>query len=146
MSKRINYNPEIPYNDLPLLPPTAEIENTKILKKTIAANRALSELKGAITNLPNPTLFIDTINLQEAQVSSAIENIITTQDELFKASIVEKKNDNSATKEVMHYKYALWFGVKQIENRPILTTNLFIAVMQIIKKINQVLEMHRVPN
>ena len=134
MSKRINYNPEIPYNDLPLLPPTAEIENTKILKKTIAASRALSELKGAITNLPNPTLFIDTINLQEAQASSAIENIITTQDELFKASIAEKKNDNPATKEVMHYKDALWFGIKQIENRPILTTNLFIAVMQIIKK------------
>ncbi len=134
MSKKIGYNSEIPYNNLPLLPPQTEIETTRILKKTISASRALSELKGAITNLPNPSLFIDTINLQEAQASSAIENIITTQDELFKASIVEKKNDNPATKEVMHYKDALWFGVKQIENRPILTTNLFIAVMQIIKK------------
>ena len=134
MSKIVNYNSEIPYNNLPLLPPQAEIESTTILKKTIAASRALSELKGAITNLPNPTLFIDTINLQEAQASSAIENIITTQDELFKASIAEKKNDNPATKEVMHYKDALWFGVEQIENRPILTTNLFIAIMQIIKE------------
>jgi Fic family protein len=134
MSKKITYNPEIPYNDLPLLPPKVEIENTTILKKTIAASRALSELKGAITNLPNPRLFIDTINLQEAQASSAIENIITTEDELFKASIAEKKNDNPATKEVLHYKDALWFGVEQIENRPILTTNLFIAVMQIIKE------------
>jgi Fic family protein len=134
MSKKISYNSELPYNDLPLLPPKAEIESTTILKKTIAASRALSELKGAITNLPNPTLFIDTINLQEAQASSAIENIITTQDELFKASIAEKKNDNPATKEVMHYKDALWFGIEQIENRPILTTNLFIAVMQIIKE------------
>ena len=134
MSKKIKHNPEIPYNDLPLLPPQAEIENTIILKKTIAASRALSELKGAITNLPNPILFIDTINLQEAQASSAIENIITTQDELFKASIAEKKNDNPATKEVMHYKDALWFGVEQIENRPILATNLFIAIMQIIKE------------
>jgi Fic family protein len=134
MSKIVNYNAEIPYNDLPLLPPQAEIESTTILKKTIAASRALSELKGAITNLPNPTLFIDTINLQEAQASSAIENIITTQDELFKASIAEKKNDNPATKEVIHYKDALWFGVKEIEKRPILTTTLFIAVMQIIKE------------
>ena len=134
MSKKVIYNSELPFNDLPLLPPQVEIESNAILKKTIAASRALSELKGAITNLPNPTLFIDTINLQEAQASSAIENIITTHDELFKASITEKKNDNPATKEVMHYKDALWFGVEQIENRPILTTNLFIAIMQIIKE------------
>lgn len=134
MNNKVNYNPAIPYNDLPLLPPQAEIENTIILKKTIAASRALSELKGAITNLPNPTLFIDTINLQEAQASSAIENIITTQDELFKASIAEKKNDNPATKEVMHYKDALWYGVEQINKRPILSTNLFVALVQIIKE------------
>ncbi|MEZ7504244.1 Fic family protein [Flavobacterium sp. Arc2] len=134
MSNKSIYNPEIPYNNLPLLPPLGEIENTILLKKTISASRALSELKGAITNLPNPTLFIDTINLQEAQASSAIENIITTQDELFRASIAEKKNDNLATKEVLHYKDALWYGVEQIEKRPILTTNLFVSLVQIIKE------------
>ncbi|MCD9575471.1 Fic/DOC family N-terminal domain-containing protein [Flavobacterium soyae] len=53
--------------------------------------------------MPNPTLFIYTINLQEAQASSAIENIITTQDELFKASIADRKNDNPATKKIMNY-------------------------------------------
>jgi Fic family protein len=134
MNSETIYNPGIPYNNLPLLPPQSEIENIVILKKTISASRALSELKGAITNLPNPTLFIDTINLQEAQASSAIENIITTQDELFKASIADKKNDNPATKEVMHYKDALWYGVAQIEKSPILTTNLFISLVQIIKE------------
>src|ERR1700753_4487356 len=128
------YNREVPYNDLPLLPPKTEIENKAILKKTISASRALSELKGAITNLPNPTLFIDTINLQEAQASSAIENIITTDDELFKDWIAEKKTDNPATKEVIHYKDALWYGIEQVDKRPILTTNLFIAIMQIIKE------------
>ena len=87
----MSFNAEIPYNDLPLLPPQIEIESNTILKKTIVASRALSELKGAITNLPNPTLFIDTIQLQEAQASSAIENIVTTQDELFKSSIAGKK-------------------------------------------------------
>lgn len=127
-------NPEVPYNNLPLLPPKTEVESMAILKKTITASRALSELKGAITNLPNPTLFIDTINLQEARASSAIENIITTQDELFKASIAELKSNNPATKEVIHYKDALWYGVEQIENRPVLTTNLFIAIMRIIKE------------
>lgn len=128
------YNPEKPYNDLPALPPKGEIETNAILKKTIAASRSLSELKGAITNLPNPTLFIDTINLQEAQASSAIENIITTQDELFKATITDRNIENNATKEVIHYKDALWFGFEQLEKRPILTTNLFISIMQIIKE------------
>lgn len=128
------YNPNIPYNELPLLPPQMDLENKEILKKTISASRALAELKGAINNLPNPHLFIDTINLQEAQASSAIENIITTQDELFKASVIEKKIENAATKEVIHYKNALWYGIEQIKKKPILTTNLFIAIMRIIKE------------
>ncbi len=130
----MSYNSGKPYNSLPLLPPKGKIETTAVLKKTIAASRALSELKGAITNLPNPTLFIDTINLQEAQASSAIENIITTQDELFKASIADKKIKDPATKEVIHYKDALWYGIKQLEKKPVLTTNLFISIMQIIKE------------
>lgn len=128
------YNQKLPYNDLPLLPPKVEIENTVILKKTISASRSLSELKGAITNLPNPTLFIDTINLQEAQASSEIENIITTQDELFKSSVANKKTDSPAIKEVLHYKKALWYGVEQLNKKPILSTNLFIKIVQIIKE------------
>ena len=130
----MTYDPLKPFNELPDLPPRTDVETKKILKKVITASRSLSELKGAITNLPNPTLFIDTINLQEAQASSAIENIITTQDALFQASVADKKIENNATKEVIHYKDALWFGVKQIEARPILTTNLFIEIMRIIKE------------
>lgn len=128
------YNPEKPYNDLPALPPKVDIETKTILKKAISANKALAELKGAITNLPNPNLFIDTINLQEAQASSAIENIITTQDELFKASIADKKIENPATKEVIHYKDALWYGINEHHKKQILTTNLFIKLVQIIKE------------
>ena len=128
------YSPDKPYNELPSLPPKVDVESKAILKKAIAASRALSELKGAITNLPNPTLFIDTINLQEAQASSAIENIITTQDALFKASIADKKIKDPATKEVIHYKDALWYGVSALKKRPELTTNLFIELVQIIKE------------
>lgn len=130
----MKYDPLKPYNKLPDLPPKADIETKAILKKIISASRALSELKGAIKNLPNPTLFIDTVNLQEAQASSAIENIITTQDELFQATVTDKKIENPATKEVIHYKDALWYGVQQIKKKPILTTNLFIAIMRIIKE------------
>ena len=132
--KEKSINPEIPFNDLQPLPPETEIETTAVFKKTITASRALSELKGAITNLPNPNLFIDTIQLQEAQASSAIENIITTQDELFKFSIAEKKIINPALKEVLHYKDALWYGFKTLEKRPFLTTNLFLKLVQIIKE------------
>ncbi len=130
----MTYHPQKPYNELPPLPPSADIETGKIVKKLISSSRALSELKGAITNLPNPTLFIDTINLQEAQASSAIENIITTQDELFRATIADKSIEDYATKEVIHYKDALWFGIEQLKKKPLLTTNLFISIMQIIKE------------
>ena len=130
----MSFNTVIPYNDLPLLPPQAEIESTIILKETIAASRALAELRGAITNLPNPVLFIDTIQLQEAQASSAIENIVTTQDELFRSSVAEKKVLNPVIKEVLHYKDALWHGLEEMKKRPILTTNLFIKLVQIIKE------------
>ena len=113
MSKT-NFSPLKPYNALPDLPPKADIETKAILKKTISSSRALSELKGAITNLPNPLLFIDTINLQEAQASSAIENIVTTQDALFKATAGDKKIEDSATKEVIHYKDALFISIMRI--------------------------------
>jgi Fic family protein len=130
----MKYNPLKPYNQLPDLPPKTDMESKLILKKLISASRSLSDLKGAIRSLPNPFLFIDTIHLQEAQASSAIENIITTQDKLFKATIADKKIDDPATKEVMHYKDALWYGVKQLDKKPILATNLFISIMQIIKE------------
>jgi len=130
----MKHDPLKPYNKLPDLPPKANIETKVIFKKVITASRALSELKGAIRNLPNPYLFIDSINLQEAQASSAIENIITTQDALFKASVTDKKIEDPATKEVIHYKDALWYGVKQLEKKPFLMTNLFIDIMRIIKE------------
>ena len=64
----MSFDPEKPYNDLPPLPPDIEVETKKVLKATISARSKLAELKGAITKLPNPQLFIDTINLQEARV------------------------------------------------------------------------------
>ncbi|MEZ5057024.1 MAG: Fic/DOC family N-terminal domain-containing protein [Saprospiraceae bacterium] len=130
----MSYNPEIPFNSLPPLPPVMDVNTTAILKKTISASRALAELKGALNILPNPNLFIDTIQLQEAQASSAIENIITTQDELFKQSIAEKLTTNPSIKEVLHYKDALWFGLNELKKKPLLTTNLFIKLVQIIKE------------
>jgi Fic family protein len=129
-----NFDRKLPYNDLPLLPPRADIETKRILRKTISAGRALAQLNGALTNLPNPTLFLDTIYLQEAKASSEVENIITTNDELYKSLVANKKVINQSTKEVLSYKEALWSGLEQLKERPFITTNLCIAIVQCIKK------------
>lgn len=128
------FRKDIPYNELPILPPKKELETTKVLRKTITASRALSKLNGAITNLPNPKLFLDTIHLQEAKASSEIENIITTNDDLYQAVIADKKFDNAAAKEVISYKEALWHALAHLEKKPFLTTNLFIEIAQRIKQ------------
>lgn len=129
-----DFKKDIPYNDLPLLPPKSNLETTNILRKTITASRALANLNGAIINLPNPQLFLDTIHLQEAKASSEIENIITTNDELYKSVVADKKFDNPAAKEVISYKNALWYGLKQLETRPFITTNLCVDIMQRIRE------------
>ncbi|SEA48359.1 Fic family protein [Porphyromonadaceae bacterium KH3R12] len=125
-----------PYNDLPLLPPKADIETKDILRKTISAGRALAQLNGTLLNLPNPTLFLDTIYLQEAKASSEVENIITTNDELYKSLVADRKVENSATKEVLSYKEALWSGLEQLKTKPFITTNLCIRIVQCIKQNN----------
>ena len=128
------FNRLIPFDDLPLLPPSIDIETKRILRKTISAGRALAQLNGTILNLPNPTLFIDTIYLQEAKASSEVENIITTNDELYKSYVADKKVENSATKEVLSYKNALWLGLEELKTKPFITTNLCIKIVQCIKQ------------
>lgn len=128
------FNKSQPYNDLPLLPPQAELETKEILTKTIRASRALAQLNGAIRNLPNPSLFLDTLHLQEAKASSEIENIITTNDDLYQAVVADKKFGNPATKEVISYKEAIWLGFSRLEQRPFITTNLCIELVQCIKQ------------
>ena len=129
-----DFKKDIPYNDLPLLPPKSNLETTNILRKTIAASRALAMLNGTIINLPNPQLFLDTIHLQEAKASSEIENIITTSDELYKFAVADKKIENPSAKEVLGYKNALWYGLEELESKPFITTNLCIDIMQRIKE------------
>lgn len=129
------YDKNIPYNDLPDLPPK-NVESKAIIKKLIETSRSLAQFNGAITNLPNPNLFIDTIHIQEAKGSSEIENIITTNDQLYKTFISEKNYKNSNEKEVISYKKALFHGLKTLESRPFLNTNLYIELMQIIKQNN----------
>lgn len=125
-------NPNQPYNDLPLLPPKAELETPAVLKKTIAANRMLAELKGSVKSIPNQGILVNGIVLQEARLSSEIENIVTTNDELYRAAADENLASNPHAKEVLRYRQALWHGFSSIKKKP-LSTNLFIEIAEIIK-------------
>ena len=129
-----NFDRKIPYNDLPLLPPKADIETKNILRKTISAGRALAQLNGALLNLPNPTLFLDTIYLQEAKASSEVENIITTNDDLYQSLVADRKVESPAIKEVLSYKEALWLGLEELKIKPFITTNLCVKIVQCIKQ------------
>jgi Fic family protein len=114
----MSINKEHPYNDLPALPPGRDIETKDILKKAIKANKALAELKGVGDVIPNQSLLIDSIALQEAKDSSEIENVITTNDELYQAANDNLDKYSPNTKEVFHYKEALWHGLQAIKERP----------------------------
>lgn len=128
------FNPKEPYNDLPLLPPKADIETKAVLKKALEANKALAELKGASNSIPNPEILITSITLQEAKSSSEIENIVTTNDKLYKAYSSQLTTFDSQTKEVLRYKDALWKGFNELKEKNLLTTNLFVKLYQIIKE------------
>jgi Fic family protein len=123
-----------PYNNLPEVPPAMKIESTAVLKKTASAGRALAELKGLGSAIPNQAMLIDSILLQESRSSSEIENIVTTTDALFKAFTAPTASADAATKEVLRYREAIWVGFKRLERRPILSTNVFIEIYQTIKE------------
>lgn len=127
------FSPDKPFNDLPLLPPKAEIETKETLKKTISAGRALAELKGLGETIPNQAILVNSIILQEAKASSEIENIVTTHDALFRAFSANTTQIDSATKEVLRYREALWQGFSSLKSRTLLTTNFFIRIVQAIR-------------
>jgi len=113
------FDPAKPYNDLPDLPPKAEIETVAILKQSIKTRHALAQLNAAIQNLPNPDVLIMPISLQEARDSSAIENIVTTDDALFRQSELPGEPKDPAVKEALRYRTALYDAYSKLRKRPV---------------------------
>lgn len=103
-------------------------ETPAILKKLITASRELAELKGVAASIPNQSILISTLGMQEAKDSSAIENIITTHDELFKDEIFPESLSKPATKEVLRYRQALWIGFEAVRKTGLLTVNHIMAI------------------
>lgn len=131
------HNKDMPFNNLPLLPPDGDIESRDVLKKAIKANAALAELRGWSFTQTNPLLLLQSLALQEAKSSSAIENVVTTNDELYQAlAAPEGTNISPSAKEVMHYKEALWHGYQKLQDDFPLTINLFIDLFRIVKQRN----------
>lgn len=130
------FNPKEPYNDLPLLPPEIDIITPAIFKKTIEANKSLAELKGIGDIIPNQAIILNSLILREAKDSSEIENIVTTQDDLYKAFSIEKAALNHATKEVLNYREALWYGYELIKKKQLITTNEIVKIQEVLVKNN----------
>ncbi len=134
-----------PYNDLPLLHTKVDIENNiKILKKLVSASRALATINGNLNRLPNPLMLVNTLSLQEAKASTEIENIFTTEDELYKAISDRKNSDNlnPATKEILKYREALWTGYKTLQTNSKISETL---IRQIFNQIKETTSGYRPP-
>ena len=135
------WSPEIPFNELSLLPPAVDLETKAILKSCIKARAALAELKQAAELIPNQGVLINTLPLLEAQASSEIENIVTTTDQLFQFR-EDDDNADAATKEALRYSRSLLEGFRSLLQRP-LTTRTAEEICSQIKGIQ--MQIRRVP-
>ena len=114
------------------LPPTVDLETKTVLKRTAVAHRHLAELKGSASSMPTGAILINTLGLQEARASSEIENIVTTEDELFKAQAGETATDPAA-KEVARYAEALREGFERLHGGGVLSTSLILHLQEILE-------------
>jgi Fic family protein len=120
MASSLRWRPDQPYDDIPPLPPSVELETKAVLKRCVSARAALAELKKAVELIPNPAMLINTLPLLEAKASSEIDNIVTTAHKLFLHLSAEKAAD-PATKEALRYRHALLDGYNTLRDRPLTT-------------------------
>ena len=120
---------------IPTLPLPYDLETKEVLKQVNKANRKLAELKGVAQTIPNERILISSLTLQEAKDSSAVENIVTTQDDLYRAGLdTSYQFINAATKEVLFYREAINEGFRMVRNKDILTLNDIKRVQEILEQ------------
>ncbi|WP_269467720.1 protein adenylyltransferase Fic [Mannheimia granulomatis] len=125
------WDPKRAYNNLPALPPQEELETKAILKQTISARAALAELKQAAELIPNQSMLINTLPIMEARASSEIENIVTTTDKIFQSLQLDSDVQDSATKEALQYRSALFLGYESLKNRQFSTQTAILVCSEI---------------
>lgn len=120
---------------IPELPLPYDLETKEVLKQVNRATRKLAELKGVAQTIPNERILISSLTLQEAKDSSAVENIVTTQDDLYRAGLdINYQFINAATKEVLFYREAINKGFRMVRNKSILTLNDIKHVQEILEQ------------
>lgn len=134
--------PGQPYNALPPLPPTVELETRVVLKACIPARAALAAMNQAAALMPNPAMLVNTLPMLEARDSSEIENIVTTADRLFQYADAAEQQADPATKEALRYRGALYWGATSLTQRP-LSTATAVEVCRQIKAVD--LDVRRTP-
>lgn len=121
--------------EIPTLPLQYDLETKAVLKQLAKAHRALAELKGLAVTIPNENILISSLTLQEARDSSSIENIITTQDDLYKADLdIKNYTIAPAAKEVRYYREAIFLGFSQVRQRHLITNNTIIKIQNCLKR------------
>jgi Fic family protein len=115
------------------LPLTVELETKKVLKALPAAHAALAELKGIASTIPNQNILINTLGLQEAKDSSAIENIITTHDDLYKSELNLDSFKSLDAKEVQNYILALKKGFELVSETNLLTNKTILLIQEVLE-------------
>ncbi|MDN5213026.1 Fic/DOC family N-terminal domain-containing protein [Fulvivirgaceae bacterium BMA12] len=115
------------------LPLTIDLETKKVLKNLPSAHAALAELKGVASTIPNQNILINTLGLQEAKDSSAIENIITTHDDLYKSGLNLDSFKSLNAKEVQNYILALKKGFRSISQSGLLTNKIIMQIQQVLE-------------
>ncbi|MFN2359833.1 MAG: Fic family protein [Marinobacter sp.] len=121
---------------LPTLPLESieQWETRAVLKKAAEAHRYLAEVKGVASTIPNEEILINTLTLQEARHSSEIENIITTQDDLYRAAVADEASISPATKEVQDYATALRAGFRRVRQSRLIRLDDILIIQETLEK------------
>lgn len=116
------------------LPINKEVETKAVLRKAALAHMALAELKGVISSIPNENIILETLTLREARESSAIENIISTFDEIYQSNLFSNQFASPAAKEVHQYARALIKGFQLVKENGLLTNNHILEIQKVVEQ------------
>ena len=133
----INPDRNVAWNTLPMLPIHQDLyRDFDIMDSLIEAKAAISRLQGRSIVMPDPSVLINSVILQEARFSTEIENIFTTEDELYKAFGEEIETETGDVKEVLHYREAIWQGFEHLKNMGKFDVEYLLKIYRTLKKAN----------
>lgn len=127
------FDPKVPQNNLQKLPGSFDFHNKNLYLKALEAQKSLAKLNGLLHLLPNADILVTPLITAESVSSSAIENINTTTIEVLKAQALPQDFRLGAEKEVLHYREAILYGYKLIQENNFLITNDLIEIQNIIE-------------